>query len=65
MTLALAIGRTETWVMQRTAHKTYGMLARYRRDARTLEELGVGWLTPLHEAIPELAEMGPGAPLKP
>ncbi len=64
VTLALAVGRSETWVMQRTAHKTYGMLARYRRDARTLEELGVGWLTPLHEAIPELAEMAPGAPLK-
>ncbi|MBN2196406.1 MAG: tyrosine-type recombinase/integrase [Polyangiaceae bacterium] len=57
VTLALANGRTETWVMQRTGHKTYGMLARYRRDARTLEELRVGWLAPLHEAIPELAKL--------
>jgi len=65
VTLALANGRTETWVMQRTAHKTYGMLARYRRDAATLEELQVGWLTPLHEAIPELARMTPEAANKP
>ncbi|MCK6536825.1 MAG: hypothetical protein L6Q84_27985 [Polyangiaceae bacterium] len=31
------------------------MIAKYRREAGTVEELGLGWLLPLHEAIPELA----------
>jgi hypothetical protein len=31
------------------------MLARYRREAKTAQELALGWLVPLHHAIPELA----------
>jgi len=55
VTLALANGKTETWVMDRTGHKSSQMIARYRRGARTAAELGLGDLTPLDVAIPELA----------
>jgi len=58
VTLALANGRPEAWVMQRTGHTTSAMLSRYRRDADSIMELNLGWFTPLHEAIPELAAMG-------
>jgi integrase len=58
VTLALANGKTEAWVMKRTGHTTSMMLNRYRRDAESISELDLGWFTPLHEAIPELAKMG-------
>src|SRR6185503_11180018 len=35
VTLALANGRTETWVADRTGHKSSLMINRYRRAART------------------------------
>jgi integrase len=57
VTLALANGRSEPWVMQRTGHTTSAMLNRYRRDAESILELNLGWFTPLHEAIPEFAAM--------
>lgn len=56
VTLALAKGATETWVQDRTGHKSSDMIARYRRTARTAEELQLGDLAPLDQAIPELAE---------
>lgn len=63
ITIALATGRTETWVADRTGHKSSAMINRYRRAARTVDELGLGGLAPLDEAIPELApvlaEKGP------
>jgi hypothetical protein len=34
------------------------MIARYRRQAQTVQELNLGWLKPLHEVIPELATLG-------
>jgi integrase len=55
VTLALANGKTEDWVVTRTGHRTSAMVAKYRRQARTAEELKLGWFVPLHEAIPELA----------
>jgi integrase len=55
-TLALANGRTETWVTDRTGHESSVMLAEYRRAARTVAELGLGDMLPLDEAIPELTE---------
>jgi integrase len=55
VTLALAIGKSETWVSDRTGHRSSVMLARYRRAARNAGELGLGWLAPLDAAIPELA----------
>jgi integrase len=54
VTLALAAGRTETWVADRTGHKSSSMINTYRRAARTAEELDLGWLAPLDQAIPEL-----------
>jgi integrase len=53
-TLALANGRTETWVMDRTGHATSQMLNKYRRQARHAAELALGWLAPLDCALPEL-----------
>jgi integrase len=57
VTLALALGRSETWVADRTGHKSSVMINRYRRAARTAAELGLGWLAPMHETIPELAAL--------
>jgi integrase len=54
ITLALAGGRNETWVQDRTGHTTSAMLNRYRRQARHASELSLGELMPLNEAIPEL-----------
>jgi hypothetical protein len=63
VTLALATGRTETWVADRTGHRSSQMIARYRRSARLVSELGLGWLGPLDELIPELANMQSGRPI--
>jgi integrase len=60
VTLALANGRSETWVGDRTGHKSSVMIAKYRRAARTAAELNLGDLAPLDAAIPELrASSGP------
>ena len=42
VTVALATGKTETWVSDRTGHDGHSMIERYRRKARTwnLGELG-------------------------
>jgi integrase len=55
VTLALAAGRTEAWVTDRTGHRSSQMIYLYKRAARTASELGLGWFAPLDEAIPELA----------
>lgn len=54
VTVSLANGRTETWVADRTGHRSSIMINRYRREARTWSELNLGPLAPLDEAIPEL-----------
>jgi hypothetical protein len=54
VTIALATGQTETWVADRTGHKSSTMINRYRRAARMAAELNLGSLQPLDEAIPEL-----------
>ncbi len=56
VTLSLANGKTETWVADRTGHKSSVMINRYRRAARTAGELNLGPLAPLDEAIPEIQE---------
>ncbi len=58
ITCAMANGRNEAWVQDRTGHTTSAMLNRYRRLARTWGELHLGTWTPLHEAIPELVRVG-------
>lgn len=52
VTIALATGKSETFVMDRTGHTTSDMLQRYRRKARTWN---LGALDPMDTAIPELA----------
>ena len=48
-------GRTESWVANRTGHKSSKMINEYRRQAECHRELLMGGLAPLVEAIPELA----------
>jgi integrase len=57
VTLALATGRTEAWVSDRTGHKSSAMIYRYKRAARAAAELRLGWLSPMHQVIPELAAL--------
>jgi integrase len=54
ITIALATGKTETWVMDRTGHTTSLMVNRYRRKARGWQ---LGELGPLDGCIPELSEV--------
>ena len=54
VTIALATGRTETWVADRTGHRSSEMINRYRRPARSHRELGLGELVRLADVIPEL-----------
>ena len=54
VTLALSQGRSETWVSDRTGHRSSHQIRNYLRQARTHSELKRGALAPLHEAIPEL-----------
>jgi integrase len=51
VTLALANGKTEAWVCDRTGHRSSVMVNRYRRQARQATELGLGELAPLDVAL--------------
>jgi len=44
---------TESWVQDRTGHRSSDMINRYRRVARTAAELRLGECLPLDLAIPE------------
>jgi len=48
---ALANGRSESWVSDRTGHRSSQMSGKYKRAARIAEELEVGDWTPLDEAL--------------
>ncbi|HTN89321.1 MAG TPA: DNA integration/recombination/inversion protein, partial [Sorangium sp.] len=52
ITVALANGRSEAWVADRTGHRSSIMIQRYRRAVRAFAELGLGELASLAEAIP-------------
>jgi integrase len=54
VTIALANGKSETWVQDRTGHRSSLMVNRYRRVARTVAELHLGPLAPFDKAIPEM-----------
>jgi hypothetical protein len=56
VTLALANGRPESWVMARTGHRSSQMVNRYRRIATSFAELNLGELAPLDQAIPALMQ---------
>ncbi|WP_437623841.1 tyrosine-type recombinase/integrase [Sorangium sp. So ce1151] len=61
ITIKLANGRTETWISDRTGHKSSRQIHHYKRAARKVAELGLGDFAPLDEAIPELAGKGTSA----
>lgn len=44
--------------MRRTGHLSSNTLAIYERDAKTVKELDLRWLHPMHDAIPELQVLG-------
>jgi hypothetical protein len=54
VTVALANGRSEAWISDRTGHRSSAMIAKYKRTARTFGELELGGLVPLADALPEL-----------
>lgn len=54
VTLSLANGKSESWIADRTGHRSSAMINRYKRTARRFAELGLGTLDPLDSAIPEL-----------
>ncbi|WP_438012004.1 tyrosine-type recombinase/integrase [Sorangium sp. So ce321] len=58
ITIKLANGRTETWISDRTGHKSSRQIHHYKRAARKVAELGLGDFAPLDEAIPELRGAG-------
>jgi len=55
ITVKLALGKSESWVMDRTGHKSSQMINTYRRRARSHVEANLGDFVPLQLAIPELA----------
>lgn len=57
ITISLANGKTERQVMAKTGHTTSNMLSRYHRIASSFAELSLGELTPLDQALPELAAL--------
>jgi len=57
VTLALADGRSEAWVTDRTGHRSSSMVANYKRQVRTAAELNLGWFAPLDASIPELVKL--------
>jgi integrase len=64
ITVALANGKSEAWVQDRTGHRSSVMINRYRRAARTAAELGLGELRALDSAVPEVLtahRLGPRA----
>ena len=55
VTVSLAQGRSEAWVMDRTGHMSSQMLQKYRRLVRGHQEQNLGTFVPLSDAIPELS----------
>ncbi|MEZ4308043.1 MAG: winged helix-turn-helix domain-containing protein [Polyangiaceae bacterium] len=55
VTIALANGKNEAWIQDRTGHRSSAMINLYRRVARHVAELDLGDLAPLDAAIPEIA----------
>ena len=59
VTIALANGKTETFVADRTGHTTSDMINTYRRVARQFAEANIGELGQLDELLPDLAPRSP------
>jgi len=56
ITVALANGKSEGWIQDRTGHRSSIMINRYRRVARTVAESMLGDLAPMDGAMEELAQ---------
>ena len=65
VTLSIANDKKETWVADRTGHKSSTMINRYRRQDRQAAELKLGTLARLDQAIPELRPKTSGGGPKP
>lgn len=67
VTVALADGRTEHWVMDRTGHTTSDQISIYKKLAHSLESLELGWYGPLDVLLGLTAASQPlaGTPRKP
>jgi integrase len=61
ITVKLAVGRTETWISDRTGHSSSDQIHNYKRAARKVAELALGDFAPLDEALPELSGKGGSA----
>ena len=61
-TLYLANGKTETWICDRTGWRSSQMVAKYRRAARSAQELALGVPLPLDTTIPELSAIAQRLP---
>ena len=57
VSLSLANGKTERWVMRRTGHTTSSMVSRYATHFENAAELKLGRLRALDRAIPEFPKM--------
>jgi integrase len=55
VTVSLANGKSETWVTDRTGHRSSAMIRTYDRQVRKHQELELGSFVPLDQAIPEFA----------
>jgi len=62
ITVNLAAGKSETWIMDRTGHRSSTMVQRYRRKARKFAARELRTLLPLDEAIPELRPLPESGP---
>jgi integrase len=51
VTIALAYGANEDWVMRRTGHTTSQMLAKYRRQIEHAKEVELGWYEDLGKCL--------------
>lgn len=58
VTIAMAAGATEDWVMRRTGHTTSNMLAKYRRQVEHAREVDLGWWLPLDQCLSGEAARG-------
>jgi hypothetical protein len=65
ITMALVAGHNEQWIMNRTGHHSSVQINTYKREVDMAMALGVQQLSPLNEAIPELATKKTGGSAEP
>ena len=60
--VSLANGKSETWVADRTGHRSSEMINRYRLAARTWSETDLGTFAPLASALLDPGAIPQGPP---